>query len=70
VTASTLSRSQATSSPKKGNQYDPPLTINIMYTQYEIIHEVAAECGLRTTVEEDEDWDIWFIDGATMPSLL
>lgn len=46
------------------------LTINILYTQYEIIHEVAAECSLRTSIEDDEDWDIWFIDGPVIPSLM
>lgn len=45
--------------------------INILYTQYEIIHEVATECNLRTCQEEgDDDWDIWFIDGPILPSLL
>ena len=46
------------------------MVINITYTQYEIIHEVAAALNMRTSVEEEEDWDIWFIDGPTMPSLL
>ena len=49
---------------------DPPLTINITYTQYEIMHDVAKECNLRTSVEEEEDWDIWWIDGPTIPALL
>lgn len=44
--------------------------MNILYTQYEIIHEVAAACNMRTSVEEEEDWDLWFIDGATIPALL
>jgi hypothetical protein len=55
---------------RRNNLNDPQLTINILYTQYEIIHEVAAECNFRTSVEDDEDWDIWFIDGPTLPSLL
>ena len=56
---------------KKNNNYqEPPLTINITYTQYELIHEVAQVCNLRTSVEEEEDWDIWFIDGPTIPALL
>ena len=49
---------------------EPQLVINICYTQYEIIHEVAAACNLRTSIEEDEEWDIWFIDGPTIPALL
>ena len=47
-----------------------PLVINITYTQYEIIHEVAAACNFRTSIDEDEDWDLWFIDGPTIPALL
>jgi len=54
----------------KRNFNDPHLTINILYTQYEIIHEVAVGCHLRTTVDEEEDWDIWFIDGPSIPTLL
>jgi hypothetical protein len=46
------------------------LVLNILYTQYDIIHEVAAECQLRTSVEDDDEWDIWFIDGPIIPSLL
>ena len=56
---------------KKANHYnDPPLVLNITYTQYEIIHEVATALNLRTSIDEDEDWDIWFIDGPTIPALL
>jgi tubulin polyglutamylase TTLL6/13 len=40
------------------------IIVNISYTQYEIIHDVAAECNFRTSHnEEEEDWDLWFIDG-------
>ena len=56
---------------KKVNHYnDPPMVINITYTQYELIHEVAQTLNLRTSVDEEEDWDIWFIDGPTIPALL
>ena len=54
----------------KNRLNDPQLTINILYTQYEIIHEVAAELNFRTSVEDDDDWDVWFIDGPTLPCLL
>ena len=55
----------------KANHYnDPPLVVNITYTQYELIHEVAQALNLRTSIDEDEDWDIWFIDGPTIPALL
>ena len=55
---------------EKQRSLDNPLVINITYTQYEIIHEVAAFCNLRTSVDEEEDWDIWFIDGPVLPTLL
>ena len=55
---------------KKTNYIDPPLVLNITYTQYELIHEVATAVNMRTSIDEDEDWDIWFIDGATIPALL
>ena len=48
--------------------------INVTYTNYEIIHDVAAELRMRTVCDEDgcqvEDWDIWFIDGPIMSTLL
>ena len=42
----------------------------MLYTQYEIMQEVAEACNFRTSLEEDEDWDVWFIDGPTIPALL
>ena len=54
----------------KDTSNDPPLVININYTQYELIHEVAEDLGFRTSIDDEEDWDIWFIDGPTMPTLL
>lgn len=47
-----------------------PLVINITYTQYEIIHEVSQCCNMRTSMDEEEDWDVWFIDAAIIPALL
>ena len=52
------------------NFTENPLVINILYTQYEIIHEVAANCNYRTSLDEEEDWDLWFIDGPVIPTLL
>jgi tubulin polyglutamylase TTLL6/13 len=46
------------------------LTINILFTQYDIIHWVASDCSLRTSTDEEEDWDIWFIDGPILPILI
>jgi len=47
------------------------LCINVAYTQYEIITDVAKMVNMTTTQDENEtDWDIWFIDGPVVPSLL
>ena len=40
------------------------------YTRYEIIEDVAKELGMKTEPNEELDWDIWFIDGPTIPALL
>lgn len=71
-------KTETTSSPSpnkkkalnRTNYNDPQLVLNITYTQYEIMHEVAELCNFRTSVEEEEDWDIWWIDGPTIPALL
>jgi hypothetical protein len=44
--------------------------INVTYTHYEVIEDVAEELNMRTTINEEEDWDIWFIDGPIIPALL
>ena len=31
---------------------------------------MAEELNMRTTINEEEDWDIWFIDGPIIPALL
>lgn len=64
---STIPTTQKDSNRKQNMNW---LVLNILYTQYEIIHDVASECGFRTSVEDDDDWDIWFIDGPVIPSLL
>jgi hypothetical protein len=46
------------------------MVINISYSRYEVIEEVAEGCNMRTSVDEEADWDIWFIDGPIIPSLL
>jgi hypothetical protein len=50
------------------NEY--PLVINICYTQYEILYDCAEETNFKLSTNEDEDWDIWWIDGPILPSLL
>jgi tubulin polyglutamylase TTLL6/13 len=44
--------------------------INVNYTQYEIVKDAADETDFRLTVDDEEDWDIWFIDGPILPTLL
>jgi hypothetical protein len=34
------------------------------------MEEVANECNLRISTDEDEEWDIWWIDGPILPTLL
>ena len=55
---------------KKDHSNDPQLVINVTYTHYEVIEDVAEELNMRTTTDEEEDWDIWFIDGPIIPALL
>jgi len=51
-------------------QSDWPLTINVCYTQYEVLQDCADETNFRLSTEEEEDWDIWWIDAAIIPTLL
>lgn len=38
-----------------------------MYTQYKILYDVANECNMRASTEEEDDWDIWFNDNVATP---
>lgn len=49
---------------------DYPLAINVNYTQYEVLQDCAEETDFRLTIDDDEDWDIWWIDGPIIPALL
>jgi len=40
------------------------------YSRYEVMDDVAEEVGMRTTDDEELDWDVWFIDGPIIPALL
>lgn len=48
------------------------VVINTCFTQYEILNDVAANLNMVTNGQDeaDPDWDIWFIDGPVVPSLL
>lgn len=58
---------------RNANVKDPnewPLVINVCYTQYEVLEDCAAETGFTLSTDEEEDWDIWWIDGPIIPTLL
>lgn len=46
------------------------MVVNANYTQYEILQDVANETDFRLSYDDDEDWDVWFIDGPILPTLL
>lgn len=56
----------------KFDKSERPLVINVAYTQYEILQEVAKENNFTTINDEEgeEDWDIWWIDGPIFAQLL
>lgn len=54
----------------KKDMNDWPLVINVLYTQYEVLQDCAEETNFRLTTDEDEDWDVWWIDGPILPTLL
>ena len=49
---------------------DWPLTINVLYTQYEVLQDCCEETNFRLSTDENEDWDVWWIDGPILPTLL
>lgn len=54
----------------KKDMNDWPLVINVLYTQYEVLQDCADETNFRLSTEEEEDWDVWWIDGPILPTLL
>ena len=51
-------------------QKDSPLVINANYTQYEVLKDVADELNFVLSYDEEEDWDIYWIDGPVAPTFL
>lgn len=49
---------------------EPPLVINAIYTQYDVMKDVADEMNFVLSYEEEEDWDIYWIDGPIAPTFL
>lgn len=56
----------------KIDKKDRPLVINVAYTQYEILQDCAKETNFELSYDEDgeEDWDVWWIDGPILTTLL
>lgn len=46
------------------------MVINAIYTQYEVMRDVGDELNYTLSYNEEEDWDIWWIDGPISPNLL
>jgi len=70
---SSLSIQNTEAKKKRGNARDPkeaPLVINAIYTQYDVLKDVADELNFVLSYEEDEDWDIYWIDGPITPTFL
>jgi hypothetical protein len=44
--------------------------INAAYTQYEVLKDVADEINFVLSYDEEEDWDIYWIDGPVAPTFL
>ena len=41
-----------------------------MYSQYDVVRDVGDETNFRVIYEDEEEWDIWWIDGAVNPTIL
>ena len=55
---------------KRRDSREAPLVINAIYTQYEVLKEVAEEQNFVLSYEEEEDWDIYWLDGPIAPTFL
>ncbi len=54
----------------KKDRRERPLVINTIYTQYEILADSGKEVNFVLTQDEEQDWDIWWIDAPILPTLL
>ena len=48
----------------------PSLVVNVVYTQYEVLKDVAEELGLQLAYEEEEEWDVYWLDGPVAPTFM
>ena len=44
--------------------------VNVCYTQYDVIQDAANESNFKLSTEEEDEWDIWWIDSMILPTLL
>ncbi len=44
--------------------------MNALYTQYDVLRDVSDELNYTLSYDEDEDWDIWWLDGPVSPNFL
>jgi len=44
--------------------------INALYTQYEVLKDIGDELNYNISYDEEEDWDIYWIDGPIAPTFL
>ena len=58
--------------PNSSNPFMPQLTINLQYTQYEVLRDVSEALNMHNSFNEIEDpeWDIYWMDGPIIPSFL
>lgn len=51
--------------------HETGLVLNCAYSQYfDILNECCEETNFRITADDEDDWDIWWIDGPILPALL
>ena len=46
------------------------MVINALYTQYEVLKDVADEMNFLLSYDDEEDYDVYWIDGPIAPTFL
>lgn len=44
--------------------------IHALYTQYEVLKDIADEVNFTMSYDDVEDWDIYWIDGPVAPNFI
>ena len=54
------------------DQYSPQLIMNVQYTQYDVMKDVADLVNMQMSFNEveDPDWDLYWLDGPIVPTFL